>query len=170
MSNQPPETRPSSGQETQDALRAVLEEQAERGQRQDDADPKPQGPSQAPAVIAVLLALVSVWLWFAPPRGLPPRPIPALSPSVQQSGLRMDVYMVAVQILRFQSRTGTLPATAEEAVFDPIQADAFEYAVTREGIFRLTAAQGDHVVNYMSDQPLEEFVGNAQIFLEGAGP
>lgn len=82
----------------------------------------------------------------------------------------MDVYMVAVQILRFQSRTGTLPATAEEAGFDPIQADRFEYTGTGGGIFRLTAERGDHVVVYSSDQSLAEFVNNAQAVLEGARP
>ncbi len=147
-----------------------MEDQADRIQRQDEAALKPTGPTRAPAVLAFVLALVSAWLWISPPNGLPPRPIPSPPPIVRESGLRMDVYMVAVQILQFQSRTGTLPATAEEAVFDPIQADRFEYAVIGRGLFQLTAARDGHVVVYSSDQSLMRFVGNAQIVLERARP
>ena len=118
----------------------------------------------------MVLGLVSVWAWISPPSMFQPSPIPPPPPIVQKSGLRMDVYMVAVQILRFQSRTGTLPATVEEAGSDPIPADRFEYAATGGGVFRLTAARGDHVVVYSSDQPLTELVSNAQVVLEGAKP
>ena len=82
----------------------------------------------------------------------------------------MDVYMVAVQILRFQSRTGTLPATVEEAGSDPIEADRFEYAATGGGVFRLTAERGIHAVVSSSDQPLAEFASEARAVLEGARP
>ena len=118
----------------------------------------------------MVLVLVSASLWIWPPASLQPRPIPPPPPLVQESGLRMDVYMVAVQILRFQSRTGTLPATVEEAGSDPIEADRFEYAVTGGGVFRLTAERGNHAVVYSSDQPLAEFVSEARAVLEGARP
>ena len=78
--------------------------------------------------------------------------------------------MVAVQILRFQTRTGSLPATVEEAVFDPIQADRFDYVATGQGLFELTAVRDGHVVVYSSDQSLMQFVSNAQIVLERARP
>ncbi len=117
----------------------------------------------------MVLALVSASVWIWPPDSLQPRPFPPPPPIVQESGLRMDVYVLAVQILRFQSRTGTLPATVEAAGFDPIEADRFEYAATGD-LFQLTAVRGDHVLVYSSDQPLAEFVGGAQIVLEGAEP
>ena len=169
MSDQPSPVLPSSGQETKDALRAVLGKQVEQRQRQDEAAVEAKRRSRAPEVAALVLALVSASFWISPPDALQPRPIPAPPPVVQESALRMDVYTVAVQILRFQSRTGTLPATLEEGGFDLVQADRFEYAATG-GTFRLTAGRGDQVVVYSSDQPLAEFVGNAQIVLEGAKP
>ena len=82
----------------------------------------------------------------------------------------MDVYVVAVRILNFQARTGRLPTTVEEAVPDTIRADRFEYATDGPGRFRLTAVRGEQVVVYVSDQPLTELVGNAQIVLEGGAP
>ena len=77
---------------------------------------------------AVVLALLAIWLWVSPPAALrppPPAPLPVI---VQESGLRMDVFMVAVRILNFQSTTGRLPTTVEEAVPDPIGTGHFEYA------------------------------------------
>ena len=116
----------------------------------------------------MVLAVASAWVWISPPRVFRPAPIPPPPPIVQESGLRMDVYMVAVQILRFQSTTGNLPAVAEEAVIDPIRADRFEYTDIGRGIFTLTAVRDGHVVVYSSDQSLTEFLSNAQIVLEGA--
>lgn len=170
MNDEPSPIQSSSGQEATDALRAVLVQEAEQRQRQDEVPLQPKRRSRAPEVAAVVLTLVLASVWVAPPDSLQPRPIPPLPPIVQEAGLRMDVYMVAVQILQFQSRTGRLPAMMEEALSDPWQADRFEYAVMGEGIFKLTAARGNHVVVYSSDQSLAEFVNDAQIVLEGAKP
>ena len=153
-----------------EALQAVLEDEVDRRQRQADSGFQPKGPSRAPASAAVVLAVISVWFWISPPNALQPRAFPPPPPAVQESGLRIDVYMVAVQVLRFQSTTGRLPATVEEAVTDHIQADRFEYAVTGPDMFLLTAVRGDQVVVYSSDQSLTQLVGSAQLVLEGAHP
>ena len=70
----------------------------------------------------------------------------------------------------FQSRTGNLPATVEQAVPDLFQADLLEYAVRGPDVFQLTAVRGDQEVVYSSDQLLSEFVGDAQIVLERPDP
>ncbi len=170
MSREPPPPQPSRGQEASDALKAVLEDQVERKERQDGVRSQPKRPSRAPAVAALVLTLLSVWLWVSPPAFLQPPSFPPPPPIVQESGLRMDVYVVAVRILNFQARTGRLPTTVEEAVPDTIRADRFEYAADGPGRFRLTAVRGEQVVVYVSDQPLTELVGNAQIVLEGGAP
>lgn len=169
MSEDPTPPRSSTGQEAQDALRAVLEEQVDRRQRQGEAL-RPKGPSAVRPVAAIVLALVSAWVWISPPGLLKPRPIPPPPPIVQESGLRIDVYMVAVQIMRFQSSTGRLPITVEEAVSDPIRADHFEYAAVGPDLFQLTAERNGHVVVYWSDESLVEFVSNAQAVLERVNP
>jgi len=169
MTDQPRPPRSSSGQEAQNALLAVMEERVERRQKQAEATRKPK-PSGAPQAAAIMLALLSAWMWISPPSLLQPRPIPPPPPIVQESGLRMDVYMVAVQILRFQSAKGRLPITAEEAVFEPIQADRFEYVATGQDLFRLTATRDGHVVVYSSDQSLVEFASQARAVLERANP
>lgn len=167
MSQAPRPPRSSTGHETSDALKAVLEDQSERKQRQGGAQPKPKMPSRAPGALAVILALLSVWLWLSPPSVLRPQPPAPLRVAVQESGLRMDLYMVAVRILSFQSSTGRLPANVEEAMPDPLGVDHFEYVVLNGGDFRISAVRGEQVVVYTSDRPLEELVGNAQRVLEG---
>ncbi len=170
MSVQPPTPRRSPGAEAADALKAVLEDQAERKQRHGERRPQAKAPGRGAAVAAVALALISLWLWISPPAALQPRPFPPPPPIVQESGLRMDVYTVAVQILNFQAKTGRLPTNVEEAVPDPIGVDRLDYAPAGGGGFRITAVRGEQVVVYSSDQPLRELVGNAQIVLEGASP
>ncbi len=82
----------------------------------------------------------------------------------------MDVYMVAVQILNFQEKTGRLPTNVEEAVPDPVGVDRLEYVSAGGGGFQITAVRGEQVVVYSSDQSLRDLVGSAQIVLEGASP
>ena len=168
MSSPPTQPGSAPGQEAQDALLAVMADQADRREKQKTATHQVKKRSRAPEVAAMVLAIISAWVWIWPPGALQPPPIPPPPPIVQESGLRMDVYMVAVQILRFQSATGTLPSVAEEAVIDPIRADRFEYADVGRGIFRLTAVRDGHVVVYSSDQSLTEFLSNAQIVLLNA--
>ena len=170
MPDQPPPLRTSSGQEAQDALRAVMQDQVDRRQKQSAAAPKPRGPGAAPQAAAMILALVSALVWISPPSMLEPRPIPPPLPIVQESGLRMDLYMVAVQILRFQETMGRLPITAPEAVFDPIEADEFEYVARGRDLFQLSASRDGHVVVYSSDQSLMDFASQAQLGLEGGNP
>ena len=121
-------------------------------------------------MVAVGLAALSGWFWISPPSAVQPSPSLPPPPVFQESALRMDVYMVAVQILRFQERTGRLPATADEAVADSMTADRFEYALMRPDMFRLTAVRGDQVVVYSSDESLAELVGTSELVLEGANP
>ncbi len=121
-------------------------------------------------MVAVVLALLSAWLWISPPMAIQPHAFPSPPVMVRESSLRMDVYMVAVRILNFQSEIGRLPSTVEEAVSSPIEADRFEYAAAGPDRFLLTAVRGDQVVVYSSDQSLRDFVGNSQIVLEGVNP
>ena len=150
-----------------DAYETVLKAEAER--RETGQASTPAGPPRTRPIAWVVLGLVLVALAAAaalrPPwlgLGVPLREPPA----VREASLRLAVALEAQRVMRYQREQGHLPATLDEA--GPVLAGV-SYQPSREGIYELSATDGDIAVLYRSTTSLREFVGNSSDIVSRRG-
>lgn len=79
-------------------------------------------------------------------------------PVVREASLRLAVALEAQRVLRFQRENGRLPSTLAEA---GAVMPGVIYQPSREGIYEISAADGDIAVLYRSTTSLRTFVGNS---------
>jgi hypothetical protein len=150
-----------TGNETGDALAAVMEDQAERKQRQNA--PRPRKPPGRSASLAVFpLAALTLWFVFAPPAILRPSPVPAPSMDDIQNGLRMDLFVVARQVIVYRDTNGRLPSALVDALSDPAVGEDITYEPGPNGTFEISGVRNGLVVLYSSTTPLSQFVAGAR--------
>ncbi len=147
-----------------DALSDVLQDQARRSElRAED-----RGPTRPHihAAATPLLALVSIWLWVFPPSGLVP-PVPTVSPTDQEAGLRMEMFVQFNNIQRYRSEHGSLPGDLQEVGDGPAEVG---YLRLSSDTFRLRGETGDIMVEYVSTEPVEALLANAMAVVSGSAP
>ena len=142
-----------------DAYETVLKAEAER--RDTVQASTPAGPPRTRPIAWIVLGLVLAGLIAAvvlrPPwlgLGVPLREPPA----VREASLRLAVALEAQRVMRYQREQGRLPATLDEA--GPVLAGV-SYQPSREGIYEMSATDGEIAVLYRSTTSLREFVGNS---------
>jgi hypothetical protein len=79
-------------------------------------------------------------------------------PAVREASLRLAVALEAQRVLRYQREHGRLPATLAEA---GAVMPGVIYQPSRDGIYEISAADGDVTVLYRSTGSLRTFVGNS---------
>lgn len=104
----------------------------------------------------VVAALVAAAVFRPPWLGLA---VPLEEPrAVREASLRLAVALEAQRVMRYQREQGHLPATLEEA--GPTLTGV-TYQPSREGIYEMTARDGDITVLYRSTTSLRDFVGTS---------
>lgn len=159
-----------SGEETRDAVAAVLEDQAERAQRRLRAGTEPKDRSRIANVAAVPLAALTLWFLVSPPSILRPPPVPPPTLEDTYTGLHMDIYVVAAQVIGYRDANGQLPGSLIEALAEPGSAEGLTYSPGPDGTFEVAGERAGQVVVYTSTEPLTQFVASARSAVrEGAG-
>ena len=156
-----------SGDEARTALEAVLDDQAEREIRRSQAHRTPV--DRRPLLLATLIALLTAttWILVAPPAALQPPPLPTPPPEVITAGLRMDIYLAALQVESFREEAGRLPTTLMDALEDPEDGSDLVYEIVGSGTFRISGRRGMDEAAYVSTEPMADFLANARRVLEG---
>lgn len=142
-----------------DAYETVLKAEAER--RDTEQASTRSGPPRTRPLAWVVLGLVLAGLIAAvvmrPPwlgLGVPLQEPPA----VREASLRLAVALEAQRVMRYQREQGRLPATLDEA--GPVLPNV-RYQPSREGIYEMSATDGDIAVLYRSTTSLRDFVGKS---------
>ena len=145
-----------------DALSDVLKDQALRKERRGVAAPG-SGRARLHPVLPPVLALVSIWLWAFPPSVLLPE-TPTIAPANQEAGLRMEMFMQFINIQRYVAENGHLPHDLEDVGDGP---DEVLYSLETGNTFRLTGTVGGITVDFTSDDPVEDLLGDAVAIVSG---
>ena len=142
------------------ALADVMQDQAQKIQSRQDVEAqrkKRKRPSPIRWVALVLLSAVLAYIWLGSPTWLESGPAP-IPPALAEAGLRMEVFQQAVVVNQFLEQRGRLPqdisetgARASDVIFTPLNAQTFR--------LELSTPLGE--VEYVSSQPLDEFLGNS---------
>ena len=165
--SEPP--RPSTGSEVSTVLADVLSDQADR-QRRRRGRARPPAPRGGAAWIVVAVgAMLTVRVWTSAPAAVSPPPLPAPSPVDVEAGLRMDLYVTVLRVQAFRDSVGRLPASLDEVMADPAEADGVLYEPLGGGVFRVGGARGDAAVSWRSDRPLTELLRDAPDHVRGGG-
>lgn len=118
--------------------------------------------------LAMVFFGATVWILVARPDVLQAPPPPPPPPQVMSAGLRMDIYVAAIQVLDYQEQTGRLPTLLEDALENPEDGEGLTLESLGGGRFRITGRRGSDAASYTSTQPLREFLADAQRVLEEA--
>lgn len=143
------------GGDRYEALLEVLEQQADRAQREE----KTQRGSGLPAgsIVLLVLVLLTAWVWIIPPAWLvspPPAPVPVQE---EEAALRFGMYLQAQRIRAFELAHGALPESLAEA--GP-SLPGMRYVIVEDGIYELSGSTDRVRLTYRSSDPLREWVGS----------
>ena len=116
----------TTGQETADAVAAVLKHAAARDEAaKKKAPPKPQPIWMLP--VGLTLAVLATFLLIAPPPWVVVSPIAAQTPAAAVENLQSAVFFHGGKIEQFRIDNGRLPQTLAEA---RIEVEGLEYSVS----------------------------------------
>ena len=151
------------GGDRYEALLEVLEQQAERVDR--DERPRGKGALSAQSVVLLVLLLLTVWVWVMPPAWLvPPPPAPAPAHE-EEAALRFGMYLQAQRIRAYEMAHGTLPESLAEAG-PPIP--GMLYTIVGPGVYELTGSTERVQLTYRSTEPLREWVGSGADLMDSS--
>lgn len=148
------------------ALRDVMDH-AVRVQRE-ISGAKRIGPSRAPMIWALLVCVpllaFSAYSYLARPAFIWGAPA-ALPPERMDANVRVALFMLAQRIEAFRAEAGHFPVALGdigEAV------EGVRYSVLSDAVFELRAeATGGAAVVFRSDQPVDAFLGNSIVVIQG---
>ena len=126
----------------------------------------PRGTTPGRAAVAAVLVAVAIWVWVAPPPFLRPTPAPSVDEVRQEAGLRFGAALQAQRIRAHRAETRRLPDQLRE-VEDTLP--GMVYRRRDAASFVLRARSGSVAVEYVSDTPLREFLGESLLRLGGEG-
>jgi hypothetical protein len=162
MSSEKDDVRPyhapaaSSGQETADAVKAVLHHAAERDEA---AKHRPAAKKQPKWMLPVgaNLGVLALYLLIAPPSWVVLDPVEGPPAAQQVDGLRMAMFLQATRIEDYRIRNGRLPSRLEDA---GSAASGVEYRVVGDTQYQLVATAADQALLYdSSGQSPQEWFG-----------
>lgn len=146
---------PPSGDDVTRILLDFRDDQVERKKRRDSASrPKEDRRNRVLVPVLLVLAVLTAWVWLAPPAFLLPEPLPEPSEAEVLAGLRLDVYGASVQLLRHREQNGGFPASLADVATDVPAREDLQYERLSDDRFVLTASRGGASVTYDSSEPL----------------
>jgi len=153
----------SSGQETADAVAAVLKHAAERDAAAHERKRQKNQPKWM-LPLGINLAVFAIYLLIAPPAWVTIHPIEGPPPAEQELSLRTAMFLQAQRIEAYRLRHGSLPDSLADAgspmpgvTYDRIGLDSYQ----------LFGTNGSATLEYDSSQSLAAFVGTAADRLAG---
>jgi len=142
-----------------DRARARAIQAADSGIRFDDGTSPPGEGNAALKLVALLFFLaVGAWVWLAPPAVLEGPPELTVTPVIDETGVRMDMWVQATRIFAFQRDSGRLPTTAAEA---GEAVEGVTYEVLSPEVFRLVGQGREFRLTWQSTQSEAELLGDA---------
>jgi hypothetical protein len=158
----------TGGGDRYEALAEILQEHAANQARDREAEARERErlskrDSMVPPWFAVVLLLITAWVWIFPPgfmRMDPPAPPPV---EQEEAALRFTMYVQVQRIRAFQQERGRLPVTLDEAG-PPLP--GMEYHRVTQDVYQLNGATERVRLTYSSDLPLDEFVGSGADVLD----
>jgi hypothetical protein len=151
----------TGGGDRYEALVQIMEQQAAQSERDRELEAyeralRHRRQSLVPPWVAVVLAIIVVWLWLFPPGFMRMDPPPPQPIEQEEAALRFTMYLQVQRIRGFQQEQGRVPATLEEAG-PPLP--AMEYHRLGANLYQLNGVTDRLRLTYRSDLPLDEFVG-----------
>ena len=140
-----------------DAYESALKASAERR----DSSAGPSGPRRTRPVFWVILLLAlggAGAIAMLRPEWIGIEAALVEPPAVREASLRLAVALTAQRVLRYQREHGQFPTTLAEA---GAVMPGVIYQPSRDGIYEISAADGDLTVLYRSTTSLRTFVGNS---------
>lgn len=151
------------GQETADAVAAVLKHAAER-QKAANIQPPPKKQPKWMLPVGINLAVLAVYLLIAPPRWVTVNPIDPPDLASQEQSMRVAMYFQAQRIESYRVQHGTAPVNLSDAGSAPAE---IEYVRRGDNAYQLVATVGETAVIYDSTEPDASFAEAAAAKLQG---
>ncbi len=117
-----------------------------------------QPPSALTWAVLVLLSAVGSWALFGPSKVAQGPQALAVTPVMDETSVRMDMWVQAMRVRAFEEENGRLPESAVLAG-DPVEGVTYE--LVGRGVFRLTGAGQEFRHTWESTQTQDELLGDA---------
>jgi hypothetical protein len=154
----------------------VMQDQARRRAVREAADAARADESDTSFFVQVGLLVAGTfffYLLFFSPAWIAPAASEPISVQSTEDGLRVAIYLTASQIEDFRNRQGRLPRSMAELSGDEEPSGArgsVRYERIGEDLFMVQASTGTTTLQYVSSEPLGEFVGDTwDRVLDGGG-
>jgi len=153
----------SRGQDTADALAAVMKHAAERDKAIKEK-PKPKKQPRWMLPLGIQLSVIALYLLVAPPSFVTVNRIEPRDPSHAVEDLRVAMYLQIRKLEDYRIKHGRLPDALSDA-----GSAVPGVAYRRQGAdrYQLVGTAGEEAVVYDSTEPADEFVGSAVDKLKG---
>jgi len=150
-----------------DALADVLQEQTKKAdsRRSSGGGGGKKKTSPATWLLLVLFSGLSSYIWFGSPTWLDSGP-PPLPPALVEAGIRLEIFQEALLVEDFLNAEGRLPDDLDEAG-DPYA--EVDYQRVDPTTYRLALAGPEGIVEYVSRDSLELFLGDAEMVIRTGG-
>lgn len=156
----------SSGDEAAEAVRQVLQDQAERKARQKEASGRKEKKRLLPLpLVALFWGAACLVVWVGTPAFLLPEPLPEPSPARMEAGLRMEMLTLVSEINQYRDEIGRVPESLERVAESP--PPYIRYSPLPPDTYQLTGVRGEAEIVYQSGSPVEELRGNAREIIQG---
>lgn len=153
-----------------EALAEVLEHQDSQAARNREFEERERRRRQErdgqPYWLVVALLLITAWLWLFPPSFLRTDPPPLQPIEEEDAALRFVMYVQAQRIKAYRLEHGEYPDRLEDAG-PPLP--SMSYARLSQDLYQLTGSTERLTLTYVSDLPLEDFVGPGADAIDGGG-
>lgn len=151
------------GQETADAVAAVLKHAAAREKAAHD---KPRSKKQPKWMLplGINLVVLAVYLLIAPPRWVTVNPIEPPDLASQETSIKVAMYFQAQRIESYRIQHGSAPARLADA---GSPAPEIDYIRRGDDEYQLVARVGETAVIYDSTEPDASFAEAAAARLQG---
>lgn len=151
-----------------DALADVLQEQTKKkagGSSSTGGSSRKKKTSPVAWLVLVLLAGFSGYIWLGSPSWLASGP-PPIPPALVEAGIRLEIFQEALLVEDFLEAMGRLPKDLTEAG-DPYS--EVEFQQVDPATYRLALAGPEGMVEYVSTDSLELFLGDAESVMRTGG-
>lgn len=136
------------GQETADAVAAVLKHASDRDKAQ-HGKPRPKKQPKWMLPLGIQLSVLALYLLIAPPSWVTMNPIDPPDLASQEESLRVAMYFQAQRIEAYRQRTGELPVQLADAG-SPIE--GVQYVRQGSSQYQLVGTVGEEALVYDSTQ------------------
>ncbi len=144
-----------------EALVEVLQHQKSQAERDRELERERLVRSQeregAPSWMLIVVVLFAGWVWIFPPGFLRVEPPPPQPVEQEEASLRFVMYVQAQRLKAYRQETGRYPERLEDAG-PPLP--NMTYTLLHDDVYQLTGSTDRLTLTYMSDLPLESFVGS----------